>query len=110
MLANIKVENSSLKQKFDELQNEKDIVEEREMRLQDHCESLQEEIVGYKERLANLEIDLEALRNSRKKLLLENRRFKNENKTSKDIRKDEYGILSNLKHLSNRGISLDRGL
>ena len=110
MLANIKVENSSLKQKCDELQNEKDIVEEREMRLQDHCESLQEEIVGYKERLANLEIDLEALRNSRKKLLLENRRLKNENKTSKDIRKDEYGILSNLKHLSNRGISLDRGL
>ena len=110
MLANIKVENSSLKQKWDELQNEKDIVEEREMRLQDHCESLQEEIVGYKERLANLEIDLEALRNSRKKLLLENRRLKNENKTSKDIRKDEYGILSNLKHLSNRGISLDRGL
>ena len=110
MLANIKVENSSLKQKWDELQNEKDIVEEREMRLQDHCESLQEEIVGYKERLTNLEIDLEALRNSRKKLLLENRRLKNENKTSKDIRKDEYGILSNLKHLSNRGISLDRGL
>ena len=80
------------------------------MRLQDHCESLQEEIAGYKERLTNLEIDLEALRNSRKKLLLENRRLKNENKTSKDIRKDEYGILSNLKHLSNRGISLDRGL
>ena len=110
MLANIKVENSSLKLKWDELQNEKDIVEEREMRLQDHCESLQEEIAGYKERLTNLEIDLEALRNSRKKLLLENRRLKNENKTSKDIRKDEYGILSNLKHLSNRGISLDRGL
>ena len=29
MLANIKVENSSLKLKWDELQNEKDIVEER---------------------------------------------------------------------------------
>ena len=110
MLSSIKMENSSLKQKCDELQNEKDIVEEREMRLQDHCESLQEEVAGYKERFAILGTDLEALRNSRKKLMIENRRMKYENKTSKKIRKGEYGILSNLKHLSNRGISLDRGL
>ena len=95
MLGSVKLENSSMKKQFTDLQLEKDTIEEREMRLQDHCEAMQEELRSYRRQIAQLKTKNELLHRNYKNILGENRRMKN---ALKDAKKLYPGIGNGNKH------------
>ena len=116
MLGNVKLENSSMKQQFIDLQHEKDAIEEREMRLQDHCEAVQEELNNYKGRISRLESKYTLLHKDYKHSLAENRRIKKEMKDSKKAFPNSgtginrsSAFLKNMK-FAESATSLNRGL